>query len=63
MNVELFLYEVSVFNKNDIFNVFDSSTKSDASANVVAVKQQRRVQCEINNSTMKVIQIIWKQLI
>jgi len=24
---------VSVFNKNDIFNVFDSSTKSDASAN------------------------------
>ena len=40
-------------------------TKSNASVNVLAVKQQHRIQWEINNAyfTLKVIQIIWKWLI
>ena len=45
LNVKLSFYVLSVFT-DDIFNVFYSSTKSNASVNVVAVKQDCRVQCE-----------------
>ena len=45
LNVELSFYELSVFT-NVIFNVVDSSAKSNASVNVVAVKEKCRVQCE-----------------
>ena len=41
LNVRLTFYELRVFT-DDIFSVFYSSTKSNASANVVAAKQQHR---------------------
>ena len=55
LNVRLSFYELSVFT-DDIFSVFYSSTKSNASANVVAAKQQHRsLQCDCL--------MIWKRLI
>ena len=45
LNIKLFFYELSML-MDDIFNIFYSSTKSNASMNVLAVKQDCRVQCE-----------------
>ena len=62
LNVKLSFYELSVFT-DYIFNVFLLVDESNASVNVVAVKQECRVQCEKNQLYKKIIQIIWKRLI
>ena len=54
LDVKLSFYVLSVFT-DDIFDIFNLPTKSNARANVVAAKQQHFIQCDYP--------MIWKRLI